>query len=147
MRKEFLIKINGTKKTMTATVTYEGNDLIGGEISEPEKMESRDVDWFWRSFIPYTMDELHRRAKGKFVEVTEIEPDLSFDRFWNEYGYKVGKKQRSENLWKAMKKDEKVLCLKSISKYKFWVAQQPNGFSLYPETYLSQKRWENEFKI
>jgi hypothetical protein len=75
-----------------------------------------------------------------------VPEDLSFQRFWETYGHKVGKKARVEKLWNALSEGDKIKCLAAIPRYKAWLAQRPNMEMLYPETFISQRRFENTFK-
>lgn len=80
------------------------------------------------------------------ITITKQPQDLSFERFWTVYNYKVGKKSKSEKLWNEMTLDERSAALVAVVKYNKWM----NSKSIekaYPETWLSQKRWENEYKI
>lgn len=87
---------------------------------------------------------LNQRTKGKVV-VSKMVEDTSFEAFWNGYDYKVGKKDRAIKLWNALTHSEKVLALQGVKKYNRWIAGRSIEKS-YPETFLSQRRWENEFK-
>ncbi len=81
------------------------------------------------------------------IKVTEMPPDLSFVRFWEVYGYKVGKKEKVIQLWQALSDEDRAKCLLKIPIYKQWLAQKPNMERLYPQTFLSQRRWENDFRL
>lgn len=85
-----------------------------------------------------------RNEKPKFT-VDLLPADTSFEAFWNAYGNKVGKKERTQQLWKLMSEDKRLLAMAGIKKYKNWLILNTAVQMLYPETYLSQKRWENEF--
>lgn len=76
---------------------------------------------------------------------TIIPQDLSFAVFWKKYDHKVGKKDRAEKLWNSYSETERANILKSISAYDAYLAKT-NQNKAYPETYLSQKRHENEYK-
>ena len=69
--------------------------------------------------------------------------DLSFEKFWNTYAYKRGNLARSKKLWAKLSEQERILALGFIAKLRV-VYEQERKDMPYPETYLSQKRWENE---
>jgi len=70
--------------------------------------------------------------------------DLSFERFWNLYGYKVGAKDRVKKKWERLPEGEKILALGSIPRYRRFTEQKHIDMT-YPETYIDQRRWENEY--
>lgn len=83
-------------------------------------------------------------SHGK-LKMEAVPTDLSFDAFWNAYNNKVGKKTRSQELWKLLTDADKQAALIGVKKYKIWKGLNPSVQMLYPETFLSQRRFENEF--
>jgi hypothetical protein len=80
-------------------------------------------------------------AKCEIKDITNL--DLSFIKFWNAYGYKRGNIERARKLWDKLTAHEKILALGFINKLKAVYDRERKDMP-YPETYLSQKRWENE---
>lgn len=75
-------------------------------------------------------------------DVTAI--DVSFERFWNLYGKKVGNKGGVEKRWSKLEWEEKVMALGCVPRMRQYYERK--GLDLpYPETYVNQRRWENEF--
>ncbi len=72
------------------------------------------------------------------------ERDLSFARFWQSYGYKVGDRRRVERKWDALSDEDRLLALQGISRQRRHSDQHRTDMP-YPETYLNQRRWENQF--
>ncbi len=70
--------------------------------------------------------------------------DYSFERFWNLYGYKVGNKDRVKKKWDRLPEGEKILALGSIPRYRRFTESKHIEMT-YPETYIDQRRWENEY--
>ena len=85
----------------------------------------------------------HLRQQG--TKVQKAPEDLSFDRFWSKYNYKVGKIQRAKKLWENLPEVDKIDALNKIDRYNAWLSQRTIE-KAYPETYLSQRRWENDFQ-
>ncbi len=66
------------------------------------ELKSEHLDYFITNF-PFVADALPKIVnKGKLTEVT----DLSFERFWNEYNYKVGDKKKATKLWNQLQESE-----------------------------------------
>lgn len=72
------------------------------------------------------------------------ETDLSFARFWGAYGYKVGNKATVEKKWNALKPEDRMLALQGIERQRRHSESHKTDMP-YPQTYIDQRRWENEF--
>lgn len=70
--------------------------------------------------------------------------DLSFARFWNQYGYKVGNKGTVEKKWNALTAEDRMLALQGIGRQRRHSESHRTDMP-YPQTYIDQRRWENEF--
>lgn len=128
-----------------AVLTYDDQDRLEAvDISELYDQQTHR-DWLW-AWFPRTMDKLLEQSGNAKLTINAVLEDLSFPKFWDTYDYKIGKKQRAEKIWEAMNDTERSKCLLAIPAYKYWLAQQNGIAKLYPETFLSQKRWQNEFK-
>ncbi|MGV0830737.1 hypothetical protein ACTS9D_00760 [Empedobacter brevis] len=96
---------------------------------------------FFYTHLPYTLDMMQEWLKvAVSFKVEEVPADLSFDRFWEEYG-KHGTKSM------AMKKYEKLKPMEQLAAF-LHLPKEPDKKKLdgtampYAETYLNQKRWE-----
>ena len=137
------------KKQITA-VAVAGYDETGVccmlRIETPG-LTKEQAGWILRT-VPATEAELQELELAfPFIEVERHPTDLSFNAFWDAYGYKVGKRERAMKLWASMSDADKTKCLRSIPRYNQWLASKFNMERLYPETYLHQARYHNEFKI
>ena len=70
--------------------------------------------------------------------------DLSFARFWNTYGYKVGNRAAVEKKWTALKAEDRLLALQGAARQRRHSEQHRTDMP-YPQTYIDQRRWEGEF--
>lgn len=84
------------------------------------------------------------KAGCKVTDVSNA--DYSFERFWNLYGYKVGNRPRVQKKWERLPEGEKILALGSIPRYQRFAASKKISLT-YPETYIDQRRWENDFGV
>ena len=82
------------------------------------------------------------RVGVKIEDVTNA--DYGFERFWGLYDYKVGNKARVAKKWNALPEGERILALAAIPRYRRF-AEQKKIDRVYPETYIDQRRWENEY--
>lgn len=70
--------------------------------------------------------------------------DLSFSMFWNTYAYKVGNKTTVEKKWNALKPEDRLLAMQGIIRQRRHSEAKHTDMP-YPQTYIDQRRWENEF--
>jgi hypothetical protein len=94
--------------------------------------------------LPLTEQAFLDLRKRTGIKIEIVPTDLSFECFWSEYGYKFGKKDRVKKIWESMNDNDKVKALAAIKPYKTWLLRK-NIDMVYPETYLSQRRFENDF--
>ncbi len=95
--------------------------------------------------FPVMVDDLKAPGYKNFT-MSEVYDDTSFDAFWKAYNYKVGNKARAEKLWKLLSEIQKMQVLIRIKQYDAYLMTHPAQEKCYPETFLHQKRWENEFR-
>jgi len=146
--RSFLIK----GQSLEAKATYNENELLC--LLEITQVSASDTHFDFqviKGFLKWlptnTTDiETAMATKGPIM-VTEIAPDLSFTAFWTTYDYKIGNKSRAEATWNKLKTEERNACMLKVKQYKNWLKVNPTIAHLYAETFLSQRRWENEFKI
>lgn len=102
--------------------------------------------WFYER-LPTHLDHLTKLSNlSNTMTIEEVDPDLSFDAFWLKYNHKVGNKKRSEMLWNKLSAAHKLKAINAIAKYHRYLSQRPSMEKLYPETYLSQERFLNDYK-
>ncbi|MBN2747173.1 MAG: hypothetical protein JXR34_10650 [Bacteroidales bacterium] len=94
--------------------------------------------------IPALEIKLETFAQKHKLKISRVQEDLSFEAFWTAYKYKVGKKARTERLWKSLSNQERELVFISLPRYQRFVAFK-NQESAYAETFLNNKMWENEY--
>jgi hypothetical protein len=139
----YLIQSKSGKTKMI--FTYNSNGFLISFEAEPSDIKTETLQWIYKHF-PYTEAGIDKFKPLDYVTVSKVAADLSFEAFYNLYGYKVGKKERTKRLWDALPEVDRIACLAAIPKYKRWLASKNNMEMLYPETFLSQRRWENEYK-
>src|SRR5690606_6833834 len=132
-----------TSDQFTGEIVFKYN--LKGYLSSVEiaasGMKLEVFNWIWDNLPKTTkeVDEYIQRAKN--FKITEIPEDLSFERFWIEYGHKVGKKTMTLNAWKKLSQADKIAALIYIKKLKD--IKKKDGTQMpYPQTYLNQKYWE-----
>jgi hypothetical protein len=95
--------------------------------------------------LPLNSSQLQEWAKAPGVKIVEVPLDLSFAEFWNKYAYKVGDKKRCEKIWDKLDDANKTKAIVAIQKYRRF-CEVHNIPMVYPERYLSQERYSNDFK-
>lgn len=72
--------------------------------------------------------------------------DLSFEKFWEVYGNKVGNKKGCEKKWNALEAHDRLLAIGVIPRMQRYYIEKRIDTLPYPETFLNQRRWENLFE-
>lgn len=107
------------------------------------KMTDLTVD-FYKIRFPWKIGNLVYYRQNKQFSVDIIKQDLSFATFWNTYSNKVGNKRRAEKLWEALSVNDKAKAMSYIVKYDNYLIGAMGVQKLYPETYLYQRRFDND---
>lgn len=68
--------------------------------------------------------------------------DFDFEKFWNLYNKKVGDKKKIESKWIRLKQDDRDKIFKTLPL--FLESIKDKQYQPYPETYLNNRRWEDE---
>ncbi len=124
-------------------LSYDARGILLTVVVEMELTRAQS-SWFWGVFLPIDESEI-KFIKNKQVVILPILAKLSFADFWNTYAYKVGNKGKAEKLWHGLSDADRTKCFNSIARYKQHLANN-NIDTLYPERYLSQRRFDNEYK-
>lgn len=100
-----------------------------------------------------TKQTLQNRSKAKqekaneavTVNVTVTDTNISFSVFWDLYNKKVGDKPKCVKLWNRLKLEEQQKILNILPNFKSQFSDKQ--YQPFPETFLNQRRWENEDEI
>lgn len=114
-------------------------DIVDGTLSK------KQIDWlFSKDRFPYKESGIIGWQKSiKNLEVKVGLPDLTFEYFYNYYGYKMSPKP-AEKAWKKTSEANKFLALKQVKAYKSYLRRN-NQQQAYPATYLNQELYLSEF--
>jgi NDP-sugar pyrophosphorylase family protein len=117
-----------------------GYDAEGVLIKyENQAILSTEQQVYLSMAFPLTQDVLPKIVnKGKLLDCT----DLSFERFWEEYGYKKSKAE-AERYWRKMPENEKLKAVSGIKRY-MYDCKKHNRDVLYAVRYLRNMRYMDE---
>lgn len=99
---------------------------------------------YFRDILPVHLSEVTEKYAKSSVSISYHNTELTFEMFWNTYKYKVGNKNRARKLWDSYTEAEKLSALTFVEKYDRFLAAKRNMEKCYPETYLHQRRWDNQ---
>lgn len=140
MKSYTLISKNGNQSSFTFN---EANCLI--EFKADAAMEHSALNWLLER-LPVTYAELLGMAEKIKAKLVEVQLDLSFEKAWSEYAYKVGNKTKAKKLWEELNDADKTLALIAIGKYKRYLQVKTGIEQVYFERFISQRRFENDFR-
>jgi len=134
--------IEFTRFNASCIVEYDDTGRIVSFILEYGIMTA-EAKRFLIEYFPWDLIKIQTYMKAKNIKVTEVAMDLSFDAFWSRYNNKFGKKPRTQKLWELLTDEERIKAYNYIQKYEQFLIQNTGINKKYPETYLSQRIWEN----
>ncbi|MBX2903105.1 MAG: hypothetical protein KF872_06055 [Chitinophagales bacterium] len=91
--------------------------------------------------LPLKENELKAFAATAKLQCKEQITQVTFEVFYNAYGYKEGRK-KAENAWNKLSKAEQIKAYQYISVLKAKKAFSNENLP-YPATYLNQQRWSD----
>ena len=135
----------GRQTTIQVIFKYDlSGNLIAFECEGPAT--TLQLNWLYEN-LPKNIAQIEALKNKYKINIVEIKPDLNFEKFYNTYNYKIGNKKRANKLWEELSDSEKTMAIVKLQQYEQWLRLRPNQDKAYPETYLSQRRWENEYKF
>lgn len=139
-------------KYVLTSSKFEGQIVVGykdGRIClldlSTTTLSDKQFDYILTNLPVHEADVKIMVSKSQDLKMVFVPEDLSFERFWTDYNYKIGNKKRAEKLWCELTEADKITALNSIPKYLNFLQRKSNIERLYPETFLSQRRFENQF--
>jgi hypothetical protein len=91
--------------------------------------------------VPFELDDLQQFCHHVRLNVVEQEVELTFDMFYEAYGYKEGRK-KAEAVWAKLSRAEQLKAYLYIEQLKRKKKLNGEAFP-YPATYLHQARWND----
>lgn len=84
--------------------------------------------------------------KAQSIKVERIPADLSFAKIWDEYDYKVGKKDKASQLWSKLTTAERIAVFKALKYYDKYVSLKRGLDKQHFDTWLRNNQWEIDWK-
>ena len=137
--------LTGKKTPAKVVFNYDLNGFITAFEVEGITDEDQLRFLFWNSKFPfpYVQQLTKEVVASNFFNVQIIPDDLSFERFWETYNYKVSKK-KAKSLWEKLSKANKIKALLHLPKYENYLKRK-NIEKAYPDTYLRNEKFEDEY--
>jgi len=86
--------------------------------------------------------ENENENENEDINKDEKKINIAFDVFWNLYAKKVGDKERCRKKWDKLKNDDRQKIIDTLPEFISSIREKQ--FQPFPETYLNQKRWNDE---
>ena len=143
MNKAFIVKLKKNPEVSVLFRYFPGGFIKSYHFNVTDLPASSAASW--QEMFPFHITDIDWFKKRPDIFIVQpVTADLSFEKFWNTYGNKVGNKKRSKRLWGQLNPTERARALAYIKVYDNYLWQNKGIAKAYPETYLNQKRWENE---
>ena len=140
MKSYTLISASGNQSTFT----FNDAELLI-EFKADASIEESKLIWLLER-LPREFQELKTLADSIKAKLVEVQIDLSFERAWTEYNYKLGNKAKAKKLWEELTAEDKSIALQAFGKYNRYLQVKTGIEKVYFERFISQRRFENEFK-
>lgn len=111
---------------------------------DPEDATEKLMHWFLQR-IPLHEAAMNEKIYNGLLKIEPVADDLSFEGFWDAYKNKIGKRKRAMKLWEALSDPDRAKAIAGIRRYDAYLFRKPTIEKAYPETYLSNRYWENEY--
>ena len=95
--------------------------------------------------VPVKVDLLEAAFASTSAVVVEAGFSVSFDMFWDKYNLKLNR-IRCEKLWDKLSKTDQVKAFYRIDAYDKYLKGKDWLSKLNPDSYLRDKRWNDEYK-
>ena len=138
--------LTGKTTEIKVVFTYDLRGFIQDIHIEGAESEKQLYALFWNEKFPFPFVEriIPEVAKMGFFNIEKGEDDLSFDRFWEEYNYKVSKK-KAEKLYAKISRANRVKIFLHLPKYEAYLKARKGIEKAYPDTYLRNEKWNDEY--
>lgn len=137
--------LTSKKNGLKVVFKYNSNGLLKAfEIEgDYEAIHLKYLFWNEQFPFPYEIDGIEAiRVLGKF-DVEMVSEDLSFERFFESYKYKVSRK-RAELLWSKVSKANRIKTFEHLPRY-FRHLEKTGQQKAYPDTYIRKEMWDDEY--
>ena len=135
--------LTGKKSGVKIVFKYDLKGLLKTFEVDGEITEDQLHYLFWNEKFPFPYKESFIADINKMAafDIKKVEEDLSFERFWKQYDYKISKK-KTEKLWEKLSKAKRIKVFEHLPRYRAFVARK--GIEMkYPDTYLRNETWED----
>jgi hypothetical protein len=142
------------KKLILTSEAYEGEVLLMYDADNhlvvldmmAAKLDAVQID-FMKKLAPVVYDKKTFQAsfRSDSLKVVESAFQITFEMFWDRYAKKINK-DRCDRLWKRLTEAEKAKAWLGLNRYLYHLALNTWKTKADPETYLSKKYYENEWK-
>lgn len=125
-------------------VLYDERGLIR-EVSFISAVERDGLAWIMAN-LPVQEKGITGWLPGKF-DIFLVPDEVKFDVFWEQYGYKVGK-VNAMSQWQKLSQSERAKAIRMIPRYHQWrKCKNPPIEAVYPERYLKNRRFDDDFTL
>jgi len=137
--------LQGKNTGIKVVFKYNLNGLLKAMEIDGEYEELQLKYLFWNAKFPFPYTEAmieDVRKLGSFT-ITRVEEDLSFERFWETYRYKVSGK-RARLLWEKLSNAKRIMVFEHLPKYEAYL-QRKGIEKAYPDSYLSKEKFYDQY--
>ncbi len=138
--------LTGKTTAIKIAFNYDLNGLLKALEIENAESEKQLYALFWNAKFPFPFVEkiIPEVAALGYFNIEKVEDDLSFERFWEVYDYKVSRK-KAEKLYGRLSKANRIKIFLNLPLYEAHLLRKNLG-KAYPDTYLRNEKWNDEYR-
>lgn len=140
---KYIVTFKGHTKNISVTVAYSENGFLRSIDFGEQELDGLEIMYCYQK-IPYHVERLGDIGHVALVE--QVPTDLSFNAFWEQYGNKQNK-DRAYKFWTALPDKDRIAALRAIRRYNLYLQHQPGIEKKYPDTWIKNRCWTDEYKI
>lgn len=141
MKTRFLL--TSSAFTGQLTFVYNENEVLTGYINDADMTDGQFAYLFCK--FPFSIALLEELAKGDTVTLTRVIEEVTFDQFYETYGYKMDR-QQALKAWEKLSAADQIRAYEAIPAYNHYLLKNGHIQRLYPASYLNGRKFENDYK-
>lgn len=137
-------KVKGKEVGLEFLFKYDLNGFLT-EFKKNQPLTEEQRLWLYSPKFPETEELMNQwiiHLKKRF-EVVKVPADLSFDKLWELYGYKVSKAD-AEKAFKKLKEPDVIKCFLGLKPYEEYLAKNKIA-KAHLSRYINGRYFENEY--
>lgn len=143
MKEKYILTFKGQQSSVILRASY--TEGILEEVRFMDADTPPDAREWCLARVP-VRTEIIPELCGKTFFADPEPSEITFAAFWEDYGNKQNK-DRAYKFWMQLNEEDKIAALRAIPRYNRYLNMKPNIEKKYPDTWLKNRCWNDEYKV